>query len=239
MLTRRCSQPGYAGWLTFAFGESRMRWTERVIAAHKNGLSKRPPDRRGELIVRWERSRSGDGPETAVEKSLELVADGNANEVELGFYVLMDLALTESSLCRHLTELANHRSAPVRRSLAFYLSRELPPELLIAVYKTLLRDKAASVRVQAIEAIGARQYKGLLAELRALRSNEQNRKVIQSLDFWIPLLDAGYHVKPSKIPGRLEVIVATGNGIVSRSVEATDPHDPRVLRAVAELRPRP
>ena len=99
-----------------------MRWTEQVIAAHKHRLSERPPDRRGEMIARWECSRSGEGAEPAVEKALELIADGNANEEELGFYVLIDLALTEPSLGIHVSRLTSHRSATVRRSLAFYLS---------------------------------------------------------------------------------------------------------------------
>jgi hypothetical protein len=123
-----------------------MRWTEQVIAAHKHSLLKRRPDRRAELIARWERSRGG--PEPAVEKALELVADGNANEKELGFYVLMDLALDAPSLRVHVNQLAHHRFAGVRRGLAFYLCREFPLEFQSAVYGTLLRDKAASVRVQ-------------------------------------------------------------------------------------------
>jgi hypothetical protein len=39
---------------------------------------------------------------------------GNANEVELGFDVLMDLALNDASLHCHLSELARHKSATVR-----------------------------------------------------------------------------------------------------------------------------
>jgi hypothetical protein len=91
--------------------------------------------------------RSGGGPEPAVEKALELVTDGNANEVELGFHVLMDLALTEPSLRTSVSQLAGHRSAAVRRGLAIYLARELPAEFQSEVYRALLRDKAASIRV--------------------------------------------------------------------------------------------
>jgi hypothetical protein len=216
-----------------------MRWTERVIAAHKRGLSERPPDRRGELIARWERSRSGGDPEAAAQTALELVADGNANEKELGFYVLMDLALTKRSLGAHVSQLANHRSAAVRRGLAFHLSRELPPEFQKGVYAALLRDKAASVRVQTITSIGMIYFKDLLPELRALRSCERNDKVIECLDYWIPLLEVGYRVEPSPTPGMLVVTALTGNGIASRFVETTDPHDPQILRAVAELRSHP
>ena len=124
-----------------------MRWTERIIAAHKRSLSERRPDRRGNLITRWERWREGGGSEPCIEKALELVADGNANEKELGFYVMEDLALNEPALRAHISQLAHHRLADVRRSLAFYLSREFPPKFQGAVYGTLLRDKAASVRV--------------------------------------------------------------------------------------------
>jgi hypothetical protein len=216
-----------------------MRWTEQVIAAHKRRLSERPADQRGELIERWERSRRGRAPEPAVETALRLVADGNANEVELAFYVLMDLALTEPSLRCHVSQLAKHRLAAVRRGLAFHLSREFPPEFQNAVYGELLRDKAASVRMQTITAIGMRECKELLPELRALRSGEQNGKVIQSLDYWIPLLEVGYRVEPSEFPGMLEVTALTGHGIASTSVETTDPHDPEILRVVAELRNHP
>jgi hypothetical protein len=216
-----------------------MRWTERVIDAHKRSLSERPPDRRGELIARWERSRSGTGPGPAVEQALELAADGNANERELGFHVLMDLALTQPSLRTHLSQLTSHRSAAVRRGLAFYLSRKFPATFQRAVYGTLLRDKAASVRLQAITKIGMIYLKDLLPELSALRSSERNDKVIRCLDYWIPLLEVGYRVEPSLTPGMLEVTALTGNGIATTSVRATGPRDPRILRAVEELRSHP
>jgi hypothetical protein len=215
-----------------------MRWTEQVILAHRDRLSQRPPDRREELIARWEQARSGAGPQPAIEKARELLTDGNNNETELGFHVLMDLALTEPSLRTHVSQLASHRSAAVRRKLAFYLSRALPPEFHTAVYGTLLRDKAGSVRVQTITRIGMLNFKCLLPELRSLRAVERNGKVIQELDYWIPLLEAGYRVEPSPTPGMLEVTVLTGNGIASMEVKATGPHDPRIRRAVKELRAR-
>jgi hypothetical protein len=171
--------------------------------------------------------------------ALQLVEDGNANEVELGFYVLMDLALTEPSLRCHVSHLANHRSAAVRRGLAFHLSRQFPPEFQRAVYGALLRDKAASVRVQTIRRIGMIYFKALLPELCALRAGERNGKVIQELDYWIPLLEVGYSVKPSRTPGMLEVTALTGNGIASTNVKTADPHDPRILRTVKELQNRP
>jgi hypothetical protein len=216
-----------------------MSWTERVIAAHKQHLSERPPDRRGELIARWEQWRSGNSSEAAVEQALELVADGKVNETELGFYVLMHLAITEPSLRTHVSRLTVHRSASVRSGLAFHLSRELPKEFQKEVYAALLRDKAASVRVRTIESIGLRDFKELLPELRALRLAEGNEKVIQRLDYWIPLLDMGYRVRPYSIPGMLDVTVLTGNGIVSTCVQGTDPNAPEVLRTIAELRSRP
>jgi len=225
--------------LSRACDELHMRWTERVIAAHKRDLSKRAPDRRGELIARWEHSRIGDSPEPAVEKALELVEDGNANERELGFYVLMDLALGEPSLCAHVSELARNRSARVRGGLAYHLSRSFPLEFQSTVYGTLLRDKAPSVRVQSITRIGMISFKALLPELHALRVTERNRKVIQALEYWIPLLEVGFRVDASPTPGMLEVTALTGNGIAFRSVEATDPRDPKILRAVQELRSRP
>ena len=216
-----------------------MRWTERIIAAHKRSLSERRPDRRGNLITRWERWREGGGSEPCIEKALELVADGNANEKELGFYVMEDLALNEPALRAHISQLAHHRLADVRRSLAFYLSREFPPKFQGAVYGTLLRDKAASVRVQTITKIGMIYFKALLPELRALRTHELNGKVIDELDYWIPLLEVGYRVQPSRTPGMLDVTALTGDGIASRSVATTDPNDPEILRAVEELRSHP
>jgi hypothetical protein len=215
-----------------------MGWTEQVIGAHKRRLSERPPDRRGELLARWERWRSGSPSKPAVEMALELVADGNANEVELGFHVLMDLGLSEPSLRTHLIQLTGHRHAKVRHALAFYLSRELPEEFQSVVYEALLRDKAASVRVRAIEMIGMIYFEHLLPELRALRSRERNDKVMKSLDYWTPLLENGYRVEPSGSPGWLDVTALTRNGIASKLVEATDPHDPKILRAVEELQKR-
>ena len=133
-----------------------MRWTEQIIAAHKNSLAQRPADRRSTLIAHWEQYRTDGTSKPAVEMALELAEQGNANEVELGFYVLRDLAPTDPSLHCHVSELAKHKSAKVRRNLAFYLSRELPPELSKSVFAELLRDKAASVRIRAIETIGMR-----------------------------------------------------------------------------------
>jgi len=227
-----------AASLSSSFGEHHMRWTKQVIAAHKERLSKRPPDRRGDLIASWERSPAA-SPQPAVEKALELLADGNSNEKELGYYVLMDLALDEPPLRAHVSQLAHHRSAAVRRGLAFHLSRSFPAEFQSAVYLTLLRDKAASVRVQTITRIGMIYFKALLPELRALRATERDRKVTQELDYWIPLLEVGYRVEPSLTPGMLEVTALTGIGIASRSVNTTDPHDPQILGVVEELKSRP
>jgi hypothetical protein len=213
-----------------------MRWTEQVITAHKNRLSERPPDRRGALIAIWEHARSGTSLEPAVEAALELVSDGNANEVELGFYVLMDLALTDPSLRSYVSQLVSHRSAKVRSGLAFHLSRSFPPEFQSMVYGALLRDKAASVRTQTVRRIGMLYFKALLPELHALRATERNARVMEELDYWIPLLELGYCVKPALTAGMLEVTALTGRGVASRNVLATDPHDPQILRVVEELR---
>ena len=35
-------------------------------------------------------------------------------------------------------------------------------------------------------------FKQLLPELRALRAGERNSNVIETLDYWIPLLEVGY-----------------------------------------------
>lgn len=216
-----------------------MHWAERIIAVHKDSLSKGSPDRRGELIARWERSRSGNSPLPAIEMALQRVADGNVNERELAFYVLMDVALTEPSLRCHISQLTNHRSASVRRGLAFHLSRRFPVEFKCEIYGALLPDKAASVRVQTIHRIGMREFKAMLPELRTLRSSERNSKVIESLDYWIPLLEVGYRVEPSAIPGMLAVTALTGHGTASTNVKTTDPQDPLIRRVVAELRNRP
>ncbi|HUQ68692.1 MAG TPA: hypothetical protein VM165_04165, partial [Planctomycetaceae bacterium] len=100
----------------------------------------------------------------------------------------------------------------------------------------LLEDKAASVRMRAIETIGMRDWKAMLLELRTLRSREQSDKVIQSLSYWIPLLETGYRVERFQEPGRFEVTALTGRGIASRIVEASSPNDPRIRAAVEELR---
>lgn len=216
-----------------------MRWTERVIAAHKNSLAQRPADRRPGLIALWEQFRTDGTSKPAIEMALELAVQGNANEIELGFYVLMDMALNDASLHCHISELIKHKSATVRRNLAFYLSRELPSEFRSSIFAELLRDKAASVRIKAIEAICMLDWKAMLPGLHTLRSREQSDKVIQSLDYWIPLLEASYRVDQSREPGRFEVTALTGRGIASRTVEASCPDDPRIHAAVEELRKRP
>jgi hypothetical protein len=213
-----------------------MRWTEKVIAAHKNNLARRPADRRPTIIALWEQYRTDGISKPAVEMALELAVQGNANEVELGFYVLMDLALNDASLRRHVSELAKHESATVRRNLAFYLSRELPSEFRSSVFAELLRDNAASVRIRAIETIGLREERTMLPDLHALRSREQSDEVIQSLDYWTPLLETGYRVDRSQEPGRFEVTTLTGRGIASRIVEASSPNDRRIRAALEELR---
>lgn len=216
-----------------------MRWTEQVIAAHKNSLAQLPADRRPRLIAHWEQYRTDGISTPVVEAALELAEQGNVNEIELGFYVMMDLALTDTTLHCHVSELAKHRSAKVRRNLAFYLSRELPPEFSRSVFAELLRDKAASVRIRTIETIGMRSLKAMLPELHTLRSHELNEKVIQSLDDWIPLLETGYRVERSNEPGRFLVTALTGNGTASRFVDASGPDDPRIRTAVEELRKFP
>jgi hypothetical protein len=212
-----------------------MRWTEQVIAAHKNSLAQRPVDRRPRLIALWEQFRS-DGVSNVLGMALELAVQGNKNEIELGFYVLMDLALNDVLLQGHVSDLVNHKSATVRRNLAFYLSREFPPGFSHGVLAELLRDKATSVRIRAIETIGMRNSKTMMPELHTLRSREPSDKVIQSLDYWIPLLEAGYRVEPSRQPGRFDVTALTGRGTATRAVEASGPDDPRIRAAVEELR---
>jgi hypothetical protein len=216
-----------------------MRWAEQVIVAHKDSLAQRPADRRPRLIALWEQYRTDGMSTPAVEMALELAVDGNANEVELGFYVLMDLALNDASLHCRVSELVKHKSATVRRNLAFYLSRELHPDFSCSVFAELLLDKAASVRIKAIETIGMRDWKAMLPNLHTLRSHEKSDKVIQSMDYWIPLLEAGYRVEPSQDPGRFTVTALTGGGIASRTVEASGPNDPRIRAAVDGLRKFP
>jgi hypothetical protein len=213
-----------------------MRRTEQVIEAHKKSLAQRPGDRRPGLIALWEQYRNDGISEPSIEMALELAADGNTNEVELGFYVLMDLALNDASLQRHVSELTKHKSATVRRNLAFFLSREFPPEFSSSVFIELLRDKAASVRMRAIQTIGMRDWKTMLPSLHTLRSREPSDRVIQSLDYWISLLETGYRVDRSLEPGRFDVTALTGRGTASRIVEASGPDDPRIRAAVEELR---
>jgi len=202
-----------------------------VIAAHKNSLKDRRPDRRGPLISLWEQSQAGHGADAAVKAALQLV-DGNANEVELAFYVLKSLAIVDPSRFSHLFELTEHRSAKVRQSLAFYIPCEFAPE----VFRKLLEDKAASVRQKAIESIGMRSQKELLPELNVLRSNEKHEKVKQSLDYWIPLLEVGYRIEPDTSSSRMRITALTGRGIVSRTVDLMDPSDPQILSVVEELK---
>lgn len=187
------------------------------------------------LIAHWEQYRTDGVSKPAVEMALEFVEKGNSNEIEFGFYVLMDLALNDASLQCHVSQLAKHESATVRRNLTFYLSRELPSGFTRSVYTELLRDKTASVRTRAIETISIRDYKTMLSDLQTLRSREKSDKVIQSLDYWIPLLESGYRVDPCREPGCFVVTALTGRGTASRIVEASGPADPRIRAAVDEL----
>lgn len=212
-----------------------MRWTEQIIEAHKSHLDRRPPDRRPRLISLWEQYQRVGALQPAIDMALELATQGNSNEVELGFFMLMDLAQSDASVYRSLGELAKHKSATVRRNLAFYLAGDLPPEFTSRVFMELLRDRAASVRIKTIETIGMRNWQTMMAELRTLRSHEQSDKVIQSLDYWMPLLEFGYRVVPSQDRDRFDVTVLTGRGIASRSVEASGVDDPRILVAVEEI----
>lgn len=212
-----------------------MRWTEEVIIGYKNTNSERLPDSCRDLVASWERSRRGEPADPTVERALELMADGSAAETELGFYVLMDLALNEPSLCSHVKRLTSHRSAAVRRGLVFHLSGDFPTEFQNEICRTLLRDKAASVRVQTISRIGMLYVKELLPDLCALQATERDQKVIESLKYWIPAMEIGYHVQRSPTPGMLLVTALTGNGTVSKNVQTEDPRDPCILRAVEEL----
>jgi hypothetical protein len=169
--------------------------------------------------------------------ALELAVQGNRNEVELGFYVLMDLALNDTILQCLVSELANHKSATVRRNLAYYFSREIPPEFSSSVFAKLLRDKTASVRIRAIETIRMRNWKRMLAELHTFCTCGKSDKVIQLLDYWAPLLEAGYRVERTRESGRFEVTVLTGHGTASRNVEASGPDDPRILAAIKDFVP--
>ena len=120
--------------------------------------------------------------------------------------------------------------------MAFYLANEFSQELKGTIFRRLLHDKAALVRVQAIEAIGGRAANWMLSDLTTLRSTEMNHKVLRSLDSWIPLLRDGYLVEPSPDQTHLTVTVLTGRGTASKILNSTDPNDPRIQRLVEELR---
>jgi hypothetical protein len=211
----------------------------RSIEAHEQDLAQHPGDRRAGLIELWKQFRRGSPAGPVIKLSLEVIEDGTVNEVELGFSMLMGLGLTDASLLSHLRALANHRSSKVRHRLAFHLSRALPEDFCAEVYRELLQDKAATVRARTIQSIGLRGFKPVLADLRALRSAEQNPKVIQALDFWIPLLETGYRVDPSPHPGKLNITALIRSGIASRLLETDDPSDARIPQLVAELRSLP
>lgn len=187
------------------------------------------------VIAHWEQYRRDGVSKPAVEMALEFVEQGNSNEIELGFYVLVDLAVNDASLQRHVSQLAKHTSAKVRRNLTFYLSRELPSEFSRSVYTELLRDETDSVQIRAIETISLRGCKTMLSDLHELRSHEQSAKKIQSLDYWIPLLENGYRVDPCRELGCFVVTALTGRGTASRIVEASGPSDPRIRTVVEEI----
>ncbi len=210
-----------------------------AIEAHERDPSLAPGDKRAALLERWKQFHQGGPSEPAIALALQVVEDGTANEVALAFYILMDLGMADASLLSRLGALARHRSAKVRHRLAYYLSRELPRPFCAEVYRELLHDKAASVRTRTIQSIGLRGFQPVLPDLRALLSTEQNAKVLQALDFWIPLLETGYRVDPSPHPGMLEITTLTRSGIASRALETDDPSDPRIPRVVAELRSLP
>ena len=151
----------------------------------------------------------------------------------------MGLGLTDASLLSHLSALANHRSSKVRHRLAFHLSRGLPPEFCADVYRKLLRDKN---RLGPCAHHSIPRPAGLPIGLGGFARPAFGRahlKVIQALDFWIPLLETGYRVDPSPHPGRLLVTTLIGSGIASRTLETDDPCDPRIPDLVSELRSLP
>lgn len=213
-----------------------MRFSEQVIAAHKNSLVRSPPDRRLMLLERWEQYCADGLPAPVVDAAVELSVQGNRNEVELGFLILMELALRDASLHDRVIELTRHNSATVRRALAYYLSRELPLELICSVLAELLRDKAASVRIKAIETIGMRNWKVMLPDLLALRLREQSEKVIKSLDYWTPLLEAGHRVDQCQESGWFNVTILTRCGIASQLVQTTCHDSSEIDAALEELR---
>ncbi len=208
----------------------------QLIEAHERDVSRRYADRRGELIEHWRHWRRGNSAAPASNLAIQFVADGTVNEVQLGFYVLMDICLADARFLPELLGLANHRSVKVRRGLAFYLSEDFPSEFRADVYRELLRDKAASVRVRTVQSIGMRAFGKTLGDLHKLRSAEKNAKVIEALAYWIPLLEKGYRIDTSPHAGRLTVTALTGEGIASTTLETNDSCDPRIPKLVAQLR---
>ena len=213
-----------------------MSWIKKAIEAHEQDIAKCQVDRRGSLLELWRQERSLDSAKRVLDLATELIDGGNANEVELGFYVIFDLCLADAAMLSDLRDLGNHRSAKVRRALAFFLSRELPRDYCAELYGKLLRDKAASVRTRTIKSIGMHSFRELLPDLRALHKAEQNLKVLATLEYWIPLLDDGYRVEASSDPTRLTVTALTDRGIASRTVATSDPEDRRIRDAITELR---
>jgi hypothetical protein len=120
------------------------------------------------------------------------------------------------------TILASKQMSPRWQIIASVHGRyrtELPYEFILEVLRTGLADKSAKVRRFAIDRGASAELLDLLPDLLALRSNEQDAKVLDSLAFYIPLLRDGYRLEPPS-PGSHDpqFCVQFKHGITTRAV---------------------
>lgn len=212
-----------------------MSWSEQVIAAHQRALTEKDA-KRAALLASWNAFRRCGEADQTINQALKLVSEGGANEVELAFHVLLAIGFQEPELWLHLLNLCQHKSVKVRSSLAFYAGPQLPVEQQTALYGALLADKAASVRIKTVQQIGMHALNEWAPYLQRMRDSEKATKVIDALNFWIPLLTDGFRTEVAA--GGINITVSTRRGISSQFVTVEDPNDPRVLEVVREMKQR-
>ncbi len=167
-----------------------MRWSERIIESPADTPSARgaSADRRGALIARecGTDDRNGGDPRHYHRSRSRTNGHRQGEPAGAGFHVLADLALTDPSLRCHLSELAKHRLASVRQGWPSIDGRELRPIVTNAVYRELLRDKAASDRRTTIEQWACMHARTCCRT--CARSGERNEQVIRASTGGFPCL---------------------------------------------------
>jgi hypothetical protein len=116
---------------------------------------------------------------------------------ETGCHILFYLAKTLASCRDAIDRMASAKDSTSRFHAIAYLHRSLPEPLKQSVIQRAISDRSGKVRSKAVERIEEFQLHNYVPQLEEMMRTETDAKVLASLNFLVPLLRDGFHLRPA------------------------------------------